>query len=64
MDGHRTSVQPAHPVLHTLVPSLPVRDRDDARFRVRNYRASMRACPQCWQVYFETLAEGIRREWN
>ena len=49
---------------HMLAPMMPVRDRDDVRMRVRNFRASMNACPTCWRVYFETHAHEMEREMN
>jgi hypothetical protein len=64
MYGHHSSLQPAHSVLHTLAPSMPVRDKDDLRLRVRNFRASMNACPTCWRDYFEALASEMEREVN
>jgi hypothetical protein len=47
-----------------LAPSLPVRDKDDLWMRVRNYRASMSACPTCWRGYFEILASEKEGELN
>jgi hypothetical protein len=58
------SLHPAHPVLHTLPPSMQVRDKDDLKLRVRNYYRSMKACPVGWRGYFETLAQEIGRELN
>ena len=54
----------AHPGLHTLPPLTPVRDRADARFRAKNFRASMNACPACWRHYYEAMAKAIEREVN
>ena len=45
-----------------LAPAMPVRDSDDLRMRVRNFHASMQACPSCWRNYFEALASEIERE--
>ena len=64
MDRHTSSFDPAQPPLHLLAPCMPVRDGDDARWRVRNYHASMNACPTCWRVYFEEDARQMEREWN
>ena len=63
MNGHPQSSQPGYPG-HMLAPMMPVRDHDDVRMRVRNFRASMNACPTCWRVYFETHAHEMEREIN
>ena len=64
MDGHASSLHPAHPALHVLAPCMPVRDQDDACSRARNYRASRDCCPSSWRIYFEVHASEMEREWN
>jgi hypothetical protein len=59
-----SSVRPAHPVLHKLAPVMPVRDADDAQFRIRNFQSSMKSCPTCWRQYFQALASVVAREVN
>ena len=63
MDRHLQSSYSSFPG-HMLAPIVPVRDRDDVRMRVLNFRASMNACPTCWRVYFETHAHEMEREMN
>lgn len=41
---------------------LPIRDQDDLRMRVRNYRASANCCPTCWRDYFDTLAQTMESQ--
>ena len=62
MDPHQPALHLAHPVLHTLPPSMPIVDDEDVQFRAANLRASMRACPECWRGYFETMAKLMRVE--
>ena len=64
MDGHQPSLHPVDPVLHTLPPTTPSRDKHDVRMRVRNYHQSMNACPTGWRSYFEVLASEMERELN
>ena len=64
MDGYQPSLHPADPVLHTLPPGMPLRDKHDVRMRVRNFRQSMKTCPECWRRYFEVMASEVEREMN
>ena len=43
---------------------MPVRDEDDRRIRVRNFRSSMSTCPSSWRNYFEVLVNEMEREMN
>jgi hypothetical protein len=62
MDGRVTSRHCGYPPRHALTPCVPVRDDDDARSRVQNYRASMNVCPHSWRVYFEVQASQVERQ--
>jgi hypothetical protein len=64
MNAHQSSVLPAHPALLMTAPMMPVRDDNDLRMRVQNFRESMNTCPSCWRNYFEALASAIEREVN
>jgi hypothetical protein len=45
-----------------LPPSIMILDGHDVGHRVRNYRASVNACPSAWKRYFELLIEEIERD--
>jgi len=64
MNAPASSSPSRQTALHLLAPSMPVRDEDDRRIRVRNFRSSMSTCPRSWRNYFEVLVNEMEREMN